>query len=218
MTARVAGMVLLVPVCVLAVIGAANTSADALIGWSLLGLGAGILVAVGAPRLRRGRQVGVSGPDLPLGVAAAATFVTVCLAIAGMLAAFGGGLTTVVLLLLAVSGLWAGNHYRPRAREVPVAGPDPHDVLAAVTLPASPTLAADMGTEELCMAWRRSYYQLVLATDEPARRLVVQRRQDFLDEIERRDGRGFRRWLDSGARAGGDPGPYLTTRSRPDHP
>ncbi|WP_326948426.1 MULTISPECIES: hypothetical protein [unclassified Amycolatopsis] len=206
-----AGVVLLVPVCVLAVIGAAHTSADALIGWSLVGLGAGILVAVGAPRLRRGRQIGMHGPDLPLGVAAAATFVTVCLVIAGLLAAFGGGLTTAALLLFAVSGLWAGNHHRPRARATPVA--NPHDVLAAVTLPASSTLVADMGTEELCVAWRRSYYQLVLATDEPARRLVVQRRQEFLDEIERRDGRGFRRWLDSGARAGGDPGPYLTTRS-----
>lgn len=211
MVARVAGVVLLVPVCVLAVIGAAHTSADALIGWSLVGLGAGILVAVGAPRLRRGRQIGMHGPDLPLGVAAAATFVTVCLVIAGLLAAFGGGLTTAALLLFAVSGLWAGNHHRPRARATPVA--NPHDVLAAVTLPASSTLVADMGTEELCVAWRRSYYQLVLATDEPARRLVVQRRQEFLDEIERRDGRGFRRWLDSGARAGGDPGPYLTTRS-----
>ncbi len=211
MVARVAGVVLLVPVCVLAVIGAAHTSADALIGWSLVGLGAGILVAVGAPRLRRGRQVGTHGPDLPLGVAAAATFVTVCLVIAGMPAAVGGGLTTAALLLFAVSGLWAGNHHRRRARATPVA--NPHDVLAAVTLPASSTLVADMGTEELCVAWRRSYYQLVLATDEPARRLVVQRRQEFLDEIERRDGRGFRRWLDSGARAGGDPGPYLTTRS-----
>jgi hypothetical protein len=212
MVARVAGVVLLVPVCAVAVIGAANTSVGALIGWSLLGVGAGILVAIGAPRLRRGRPVGVSGPDLPLGVAAAATFVTVCLVIAGLLAAFGGGLTTAVLLLLAGFGLWAGNHYRPRARQLPVAGPDPHDVLAAVTLPASSTLVADMATEELCVAWRRSYHQLVLATDEPARRLVVQRRQDFLDEIERRDGLGFRRWLDSGARAGGDPGPYLTTR------
>lgn len=211
MVARVAGMVLLVPVCTLAVVGAANTSADALIGWSLLGLGAGILVAIGAPRLRRGRQVGVRGPDLPLGVAAAATFVTFCLVIAGLLAAFGGGLTTAALLLFAGAGLWAGNRYRPRARATPVA--NPRDVLAAVTLPASSTLVTDMGTEELCVAWRRSYYQLVLAADEPARRLVVQRRQEFLDEIERRDGSGFRRWLDSGARAGGDPGPYLTTGS-----
>lgn len=211
MVARVAGVVLLVPVCVLAVIGAAHTSADALIGWSLVGLGAGILVAVGAPRLRRGGRIGTHGPDLPLGIAAAATFITVCLVIAGLLAAFGGGLTTAALLLCAGSGLWAGNRHRPRARATPVV--NPHDVLAAVTLPASSALVADMGTEELCVAWRRSYHQLVLAADEPARRLVVQRRQEFLDEFERRDGRGFRRWLDSGARAGGDPGPYLTTRS-----
>jgi hypothetical protein len=208
-------MFLLVPVCALAVIGAAHTSVDALIGWCLLGAGAGVLVALGAPRLRRGRQIGTNGPDLAMGVAAGATFVTVCLVIVGLLSAFGGGFTTAALILLAVSGLWAGNHYRPRARELAAAVPNPHDLLAVVTLPASSTLVADMGTEELCVAWRHSYHQLVLAADEPARRQVVQRRQDFLDEIERRDGRGFRRWLDSGARAGGDPGPYLSTRSRP---
>ncbi|MDT7797070.1 MAG: hypothetical protein QOI78_503, partial [Actinomycetota bacterium] len=94
------------------------------------------------------------------------------------------------------------------------AGLYPHDVLAAVTLPAPPSVpVAEMGTEELCAAWRRSYFQLRLATDPRAFRQVVQRRQSYLDELERRDRRGFRRWLDSGARAGGDPGPYLTTRT-----
>lgn len=212
MVARVAGVVLLVPVCVLAVIGAAHTSADALIGWSLVGLGAGILVAVGAPRLRRGRQIGMHGPDLPLGVAAAATFVTVCLVIAGLLAAFGGGLTTAALLLFAVSGLWAGNHHRPRARATPVA--NPHDVLAAVTLPASSTLVADMGTEELCVAWRRSYYQLVLATDELGRAAwscnggrSSSTRSNAVTAAASAAG------STAAPAPHGDPGPYLTTRS-----
>jgi hypothetical protein len=33
----------------------------------------------------------------------------------------------------------------------------------------------------------------------------------LLDAIERRDRDGFTRWLETGARAGSDPGRYLTT-------
>lgn len=102
-----------------------------------------------------------------------------------------------------------------RGRPAGASGPDPHDVLAAVTLPASSVPVADLATEELCAAWRRSYFQLLLATDAAARRQVAQRRQEYLDEIDRRDRLGFLRWLGSGAEAGGDPGPYLTTGSKP---
>ncbi|WP_410611901.1 hypothetical protein [Amycolatopsis sp. lyj-109] len=210
--ARVAGMLLAVPGGVLAMIGAMNSSAAALVGWSLVGAGAGVLVAVGAPRLRRGRQVGVSGPDVPTGVAATAAFIAAYLVITGLLAAFGGGLTAAVLILLAIAGLRAGHRDRPGLRDRPAAGPNAHDVLALATLPASSVPVAEMATEDLCVAWRRSYFLLFIATDDPAHQLVVQRRQDFLDEIERRDRPGFLRWLDSGAKAGGDPAPYLTTR------
>ncbi|SED27949.1 hypothetical protein SAMN04489727_7217 [Amycolatopsis tolypomycina] len=95
----------------------------------------------------------------------------------------------------------------------PPVGPAP----AAAEPPGSsvppPVPVAGMATEELCLAWRRSYFLLLLAADLQARRLVVERRQDFLDEIERRDRSGFLRWLADGARAGGDPAPYLTTRT-----
>ncbi|MEU4518903.1 hypothetical protein AB0F52_09310 [Amycolatopsis sp. NPDC024027] len=185
---------------------------DALIGWSLVGAGAGVLVAVGAPRLRRWRQVGVSGPDVPTGVAAAAAFIAAYLVIAGLLAAFGGGLTAAVLILLAVAGLRAGQRDRPGFRDTPAAAPNPRDVLAPATLSTSSVLVADMATEDLCVAWRHSYFLLFVTADDSAHQLVVQRRQDFLDEIERRDRRGFLRWLDSGAKAGSDPAPYLTTR------
>lgn len=212
MVIRVAATLLVVAGGVLAMIGAVTTSADALIGWSLTGVGTGVLAALGVPRLRRGRQAGMSGPDVPMGVAAAAAFVLAYLVIAGLLAAFGGGFTAAVLIVLTAAGLRMRQRARQRFRDAPAAGPNPHDVLAAVTLPASPVPVAAMATEDLCVAWRRSYFLLLLAADEPARRQVVQRRQDFLDEIERRDRRGFLRWLDSGAKAGSDPGPYLTTR------
>ncbi|WP_410645595.1 hypothetical protein [Amycolatopsis sp. lyj-346] len=205
-------MFLVVPGCVLAVIGARNTPVDALIGWILVGAGVGVLVAAGAPRLRRGRQVGVSGPDVPMGVAAAAAFVAAYLVIAGLLAAFGGDVTAAVLILLAMAGLRAGHRDRPGSRDAPAAARNPHDVQASATSPASSVPVAEMATDELCMAWRRSYYLLFVTPDDSAHQRVVQRRQDFLDEIDRRDRRGFLRWLDSGAKAGSDPAPYLTTR------
>jgi hypothetical protein len=206
MAARVAGLLLVVPGCVLAVLGAATTTTDALIGWSLAGSAAGVLVALFAPRLWRGRRTTRSGPDVRAGMAAAAAFLAAYLVLAGSVAAFGGGFAVLVVLLLVVAAWWFRRRGRPEVRTTPSAEAKPRDVFAG-------TPVAGMATEELCTAWRRSYFHLLLATDERTHRLVVQRRQDFLDEIERRDRRGFLRWLDSGARAGSDPGPYLTTRS-----
>jgi hypothetical protein len=39
---------------------------------------------------------------------------------------------------------------------------------------------------------------------------VVRRRQEVLDEVERRDPTGFARWLAAGAPAGGGPGALLS--------
>jgi hypothetical protein len=74
-----------------------------------------------------------------------------------------------------------------------------------------PLVAADLATDELCVAWRRSYLELLRAVDEPTRQRVVVQRQEYLDELERRDSLGFARWLDSGARAGSDPRRFLTS-------
>ncbi|WP_244211212.1 hypothetical protein [Amycolatopsis kentuckyensis] len=199
--------VLIGPVSALAAIGALTLPGDVLFGWMLLGAGAGILVAFGASRLRRGRAP-ASGPDLPVGAATALAFFTACLVLAGLLATVGGALTATVLFLLAAGGLGAAYRHH---RVAPPTAPESHD--GPVPRPVPPVPVADLATEDLCVAWRRSYFLLLLAVDDPARRRVVQRRQDFLDEIERRDRSGFLRWLDSGAQAGSDPSPYLTTRS-----
>jgi hypothetical protein len=210
MTGRVVVVGLIGPVCVLATIGALILPWDVLAGWFLLGAGAGLLVAFGAPRLPRGRLSG-SGPDLLAGAVTATGFLLVCLVVAGLRSTVGGGLTAVILILLVVAGL--GASHRRRATPPGTAGrhaapAGPH--AAPVPRPVASFPVADMATEDLCVAWRRSYFLLHLAADERTRRLVVQRRQDFLDEIERRDRRGFVRWLDSGAKPGSDPAPYLT--------
>ncbi|WP_370962515.1 hypothetical protein [Amycolatopsis sp. cg9] len=190
------------PGCVLAVLGALTLPRDVLIGWLAFGAGAGLLVAFGAPRLPRGRSAS-GGPDLLAGAVTAAVFVLACLVVAGLRSALGGGLTAVALVLLVATGVGALHRHR--------ASPAAEPSALEVPPPVAPPPVADMATEDLCVAWRRSYFLLILATDDPARRRVVQRRQDYLDEIERRDRRGFLRWLASDAKAGSDPAPYLTT-------
>ena len=42
---------------------------------------------------------------------------------------------------------------------------------------------------------------------------MVQRRQEYLDALERRDPHGFARWIGLGARAASDPGRYVARGS-----
>ena len=68
-----------------------------------------------------------------------------------------------------------------------------------------------LSTPEFYLAWLRSYLALLDATSYPARCDIVRMRECLLDVLERRDRDGFTRWLDTGARAGSDPGRYLST-------
>jgi hypothetical protein len=95
----------------------------------------------------------------------------------------------------------------PAAKTRPLA---PATGLTAVV--ASPVFGT-LSTPELCLAWRRSFLALVELPAGPARGELVAVRQSILDELERRDAAAFRRWLDAGARAGGDPARYLATGS-----
>jgi len=72
-------------------------------------------------------------------------------------------------------------------------------------------VAPETTTAELCLTWRRSYLALLDTPSGPDRDRVVDQRRELLDELHRRDPDGFARWLDTGARANGDPGRYLGT-------
>jgi hypothetical protein len=80
-------------------------------------------------------------------------------------------------------------------------GGEPHDAAPMPTLP----------TPALCWEWRRSYLAVVRASKPDELTRIAALRAAYLDELERRDPTGFRRWLDSGARAASDPGRYLTS-------
>ncbi len=74
------------------------------------------------------------------------------------------------------------------------------------------TLSPDvsrLATDELCLAWRRSYVHLVRTGLTPAMTAIVHRRQSILDELDRRDPDGLGLWLASNPRAAGNPWPYL---------
>ena len=73
-------------------------------------------------------------------------------------------------------------------------------------------VTTDLTDGQLCWAWRRSYAHVaaVRTADELAR--AVDLRRGYLEEMERRCPAGFARWLASGARAAGDPAPYLLRR------
>src|SRR3954447_17938180 len=67
---------------------------------------------------------------------------------------------------------------------------------------------------ELCTEWRRSFSVLSVASQASVRLEVVRVRQVYLDEIERRHPVELKRWLASGARAAGNPMPFLSGSTR----
>ncbi|MEU5261963.1 hypothetical protein [Amycolatopsis sp. NPDC021455] len=106
-----------------------------------------------------------------------------------------------VLAVLAAVGWWAGRRGLGRGSR------DGQAVSVRTTVPGA-------ATDELCLVWRRSDEELRRTPDDdPERGKLVAVRQLLLDELERRDPAGFRRWLDDGAMTGADPLPFL----RPDH-
>jgi hypothetical protein len=77
---------------------------------------------------------------------------------------------------------------------------------------AMPELPEDLsGLDDwaLCLAWRRSFGRLEAASTAAERLMVVEQRQGYLDELHRRAPDGVAAWLASGARAAGNPLPYV---------
>jgi hypothetical protein len=64
-------------------------------------------------------------------------------------------------------------------------------------------------TAELCRQWQDSYEALRGATTARAQLRIVEARQHYLDELERRHPRGLSAWLGDGASAAGDPSQFL---------
>ena len=150
---------------------------------------------------------------------AGATTVGVLLLLAGIAALAGGAVAFLVvgavLLGLLVSRLV---HVRgTAARSVPPGSPAvlPHP---AVARPAGP--AAELAsllppvqvlpTAALGQEWLRTNAILAGHLAAPARASLVARREEALDELERRDPAGFARWLAAGPALSSDPAGYVS--------
>ncbi|MGW1339501.1 hypothetical protein ACWCOV_00500 [Kribbella sp. NPDC002412] len=96
---------------------------------------------------------------------------------------------------------------RGNDRTLPDAAPEPSSSPKSEKVSAR-TAPADLSDDELVLAWRASFPALQSATSVQRLRIVAER-QEYLDELERRNPRGLAAWLASGARAAGDPKPYV---------
>jgi hypothetical protein len=67
----------------------------------------------------------------------------------------------------------------------------------------------DLTLAELGREWQRTAAALESTTDPATREVLVRRRREALDELERRDPAGFTRWLTGGSTVDGDPARHL---------
>ena len=194
----------------------ATTSPGTLVPWCLVGVFAGF----GGYWMRVHAPSPVPVPvrrDLLVG-AAAGTPLTMLLLIG--LVNLGGVAGAVLLGLLLAASPPATRLVRSRlaGRRTPAAEPSGADdttVPAPVTAPRRVTCppADGLTTAQLCQAWRVSFTALDTLEQPEERVQLVQRRQEYLDALERRDPHGFARWIGLGARAASDPGRYVACGS-----
>ncbi|QWZ08801.1 hypothetical protein KRR39_02810 [Nocardioides panacis] len=135
-------------------------------------------------------------------------------AVAGLVAVLR--LTGLFLLLLAVAGHPAvrrrlrGSPPAPVVTALPAGEPDPAQ---PDTLPRE--ALSDLEDEALCQAWRRSFRLLETTHGAEERASLAELRGRYLDELDRRHPDGVSRWLASGARAAGNPLPFLADSDGP---
>jgi hypothetical protein len=121
-----------------------------------------------------------------------------------MTTVFSPWLGFLVLLALFGTSPWAVHRLRGR---VP-------SVTEDVSTEHIRRLVRQLDVAGLCWAWRSSHDLLHQVKDVEARSRVVTLRQEYLDEMERRDASGFQAWL-AVARAAEDPEAYLSDPGDP---
>jgi hypothetical protein len=129
-------------------------------------------------------------------------------AVAGVALASVAPLALVVLALLAAATSPSGVRLvRARLDQRQHRGSEARPDKARIWASAATSTARALNDHDLCRAWCTSFEVLQSTSDVDARARIVSLRQAYLDELERRDPQGLRAWLDSGARATGNPDP-----------
>lgn len=192
------------------------------------------VVAVGVAGVLAGCMAGGIARESPAGrrtrstveaaASVGATTVAVLLVVAGSAALAGGAVTTLavgaVLLAVLVSRLARGRGTAAGAAGWPAAPGHPAvPTLHPQPRPAARREAADLAgllppvslltTVELGQEWMRTSAILAGLLAAPARAALVARREETLDELERRDPAGFARWLAAGPTPSSDPAGYV---------
>ena len=172
------------------------------------GVISGLVACCAAPSLFPRIVDRAASTGLGLAGRVAAATVVGCYVIAGLVAAFGGAallLVVVAAATVAARRRWrAGEHghetaaWRAETASAPEAG----------TL-SPPARIERMPIDELCSAWRNSFLLVRAGSSPSVIEQIAKVRCRYLDELERRDPIGFRRWIDSGARAAGDPSRFI---------
>lgn len=208
--ARALRVVLLTPAAAVAVVGGLTLAGHQLV---TVGLAAAVAAVVGASIAGESRVPDARRRAVEAAWRSAVWTVGVLLGLAG-LAAIGGG------WLAAVGGLTGAGvalvvlALRTR-RSAPGTSPSlrlgPGDDDEAPSLPP----VAELSTEALGREWQRTAGALSAALEPTTRQHVVRRRQDTLDELERRDPEGFARWLTAGARTDSDPAEHIQGDAAP---
>jgi hypothetical protein len=182
----------------------------------------GVAAALAAGAVREsGQRDGRRSVVEVAGQAAACTIGGVLL-IAGISALAGGVVAALVAGATIIAGAAVGGR-RMIARSAGVAGPAGSAIegSAAPASPPRPPAAAralppvsGLPTWALGREWVRTTNALAGRLQPAAREAVVRRRQETLDELERRDPLGFARWLAAGPVPGSDPAQYVRGDAR----
>ena len=209
----------------LAVVGGLAARGPGLIGIGL----ASVLAACTAAGIAREQPRAARASALEAAVWAAGGAAGTLLVVVGI-STVAGGITAAVAVVAAVGLIVARMFRRPRGASATGAGtgkgarsadagvlqlpvrPPPGRPAARTTLPPVATLT----TRELGDEWLRTTAALGTRLAPAAREALVLRREEALDELERRDPAGFARWLAAGPSRGSDPAAFV--HGGPGHP
>ena len=149
---------------------------------------------------------------------AAAATVTAIVLVAGVVVLAGGAVALLASGLGIVTGgaVWLRKTRRARNAGARASDPtpsrnagDPAQAFPAAWVslwhpPVSLLPTSDLGSE-----WLRTTSALATPVEPAWRQEIIRRRQETLDELERRDPAGFARWLAAGAATDSDPATFV---------
>lgn len=129
----------------------------------------------------------------------------------------GGSVVALCVWLLRSQRSGRPDSPHPTAAEFPGSGVAPSRPAPAAAWSAAPPAAAarvtepvtELPTAALGREWLRTTAALAARLEPAARESIVRRRQEALDELERRDPEGFARWLAAGPAPGSDPADFV---------